>query len=101
MWGAAPQLAIEASQIGHHALGIDFASEMVEIAKRNNNEIGGSAEFEAASVFDYEPCGCFDMVSAMGFIEYISLGELEQFLLSANSWLSESGAISIGSRNRF
>ena len=36
----------------------------------------------------------------MGFIEYISLDQLDEFLEFCNSSVNSKGAISIGSRNR-
>jgi 2-polyprenyl-3-methyl-5-hydroxy-6-metoxy-1,4-benzoquinol methylase len=94
------QLAIEVSKRGFRAVGIDFAEEMIDIAKDNATRVGSSALFEEASVFDYSSSDSFDVISAMGFIEYVSLSQLDQFLEFSNKNLRDGGAISVGSRNR-
>lgn len=94
------QLAIEASKLGYKAIGIDFADEMISIAKNNNLEKKALALFETCSVFNYTPDQKFDVVSAMGFIEYISLQQLDMLLDFCFKNLNSNGSISIGSRNR-
>lgn len=94
------QLVIEAARKGFASTGLDFASEMIEIARKNIVSSLENVEFTVASVFDYKSDKEFDVISAMGFIEYISPLELEQFLNFAYSNLSLDGAISVGSRNR-
>jgi 2-polyprenyl-3-methyl-5-hydroxy-6-metoxy-1,4-benzoquinol methylase len=94
------QLAIEASKLGYKANGIDFADEMISIAKNNNVKKKTSALFETCSVFDYIPNRRFDVISAMGFIEYISLKQLDELLVFCFKNLNSNGSISIGSRNR-
>lgn len=97
----AGQLAIEASKRGWQAKGMDFAPEMVELCRKNNAEAGANAIFDCASVFDYEvEPGSVDVISAQGFIEYISLAQLDEFLELVRSWLKPGGALAVGSRNR-
>jgi len=95
------QLAIEASSRGWKALGIDFASEMIAISKSNNLAAKGNAQFECVSVFDLKaaPDG-FDVISAQGFVEYISLQQLDQFLELVKPLLTNDGSLVLGSRNR-
>jgi len=94
------QLAIEAAEKGFIALGVDFAEEMISIANKNVVESGSSASFEVGSVFEYKPAKKFDVISAMGFIEYISIEQLGEFLEFCYQNLADGGAISVGSRNR-
>lgn len=94
------QLAIEASERGFSAVGLDFAEEMISMAKKNAIDSNSNASFEVASIFEYNSNNTYDIISAMGFIEYISLEQLQQFLEFCYNNLSSNGAISIGSRNR-
>ncbi|OHB98745.1 MAG: hypothetical protein A2W74_08185 [Planctomycetes bacterium RIFCSPLOWO2_12_38_17] len=95
------QLAIEASKKGWHSVGIDYAASMIDICKLNNREAGTDAEFHCVSFFDFaiKPAS-YDIVSAQGFIEYISLAELDKFLRRISKGLKRGGAIALGSRNR-
>ena len=94
------QLALEAAEKGFIARGVDFAEEMISIANRNAVDIGSSASFEVGSLFEYKPTKKFDVISAMGFIEYISIEQLGEFLEFCYQNLADGGAISVGSRNR-
>lgn len=95
------QLAIEASQLGWSATGIDFAQEMVDICISNNSKAQANAKFECASIFDSQISpSSLDVISAQGFIEYISLSQLDEFLVFAQRSLKDDGAIALGSRNR-
>lgn len=95
------QLAIEASRTGWRVVGVDYASSMVDICKSNNQEAGTHAEFHCASIFDFDiKAGTYDVISAQGFIEYISLTELDTFLDLARNGLKSGGALALGSRNR-
>jgi 2-polyprenyl-3-methyl-5-hydroxy-6-metoxy-1,4-benzoquinol methylase len=95
------QLAIEASKLGWKSLGLDFAEEMIDICKQNTVKAGTAAEFVCASIFDISlGQERFDVVSAQGFIEYISLDQLSQFLDLVHGCLKKNGSIALGSRNR-
>jgi 2-polyprenyl-3-methyl-5-hydroxy-6-metoxy-1,4-benzoquinol methylase len=94
------QLAIEADLKGYQSIGIDFAEEMIHQADINAADEKSNAKFKTASVFDFSPERKFHVISAMGFIEYISLQQLENFLEFCNQNTTENGSISIGSRNR-
>lgn len=87
---------------GVRAVGVDFAKEMIETATSHaKKERLTNARFEQASIFDYTArAGTFDVISANGFIEYISYAELEQFLTLSSKWLSPGGSLVLGSRNR-
>ncbi len=95
------QLAIEASKKGWQAVGIDYAASMVDICKSNNQGVGTGAQFHCVSFFDFNiDAASYDLVSAQGFIEYISLSELDQFFRLVSKGLKRGGAIALGSRNR-
>jgi 2-polyprenyl-3-methyl-5-hydroxy-6-metoxy-1,4-benzoquinol methylase len=95
------QLAIDASQQGWEATGVDFSSEMINLAKQNNSAAGSTAKFECTSIFDFTPkLDLYDVISAQGFIEYISLDQLDQFLDFVSVSLKKGGSLALGSRNR-
>lgn len=95
------QLVIEASQRGWTSLGVDFAKEMIEISEKNNKESKAHAKFKCDSIFKVDlESENFDVISAQGFIEYISLEQLDEFLDIAHNALKKGGAIALGSRNR-
>jgi 2-polyprenyl-3-methyl-5-hydroxy-6-metoxy-1,4-benzoquinol methylase len=95
------QLAIEASKLGWKSIGIDFAKEMIDICKQNNINSNTKADFVCNSIFEAElDKNTFDIVSAQGFIEYISLEQLSTFLDLTYDCLKDSGSIALGSRNR-
>jgi len=82
---------------GWNATGIDFAPEMIEICKQRAST---SATFVTASIFDYAPLEKFDLISANGFIEYISRESFVTFANRMAGWLNEGGSLVLGSRNR-
>lgn len=95
-------LAIDLSRLGVPCIGIDFAEEMIQEAKQQAKiEQLDSVCFECASIFDvdYAP-STFDVISANGFIEYISIEELERFCIIAQNALTTEGSLVVSSRNR-
>jgi 2-polyprenyl-3-methyl-5-hydroxy-6-metoxy-1,4-benzoquinol methylase len=96
------ELVCALARTGVRAVGVDFASEMIELAQQKAVvEETPSAEFIQASVFDYKPFDVrFDLVSANGFIEYISGTQLQDFLRHAKGLLTKGGSLVLGSRNR-
>lgn len=95
------QLAIQASHLGWEALGVDFAPEMIDVCLHNNQSQGAQAKFLCSSIFDFRVAeNSFDVISAQGFIEYITLTQLEQFLNLAHRALKKGGVLVLGSRNR-
>src|SRR5579883_2259619 len=95
------ELACSLGRMGVDARGVDFAANMIDIARRNARKAGASkVSFECASIFDYPlDEGSFDLISANGFIEYISYAELDRFLELARRALSRGGSLVLGSRN--
>jgi len=95
------QLAIEVAAQGIRATGTDFAPEMIAQCEKNNRGAGTLATFRTESVFDAPiPAGVYDVISAQGFIEYISLTQLSEFFDMVRRGLKTGGAIALGSRNR-
>lgn len=84
------------------SIGVDFAPEMIERCRMAADETKAvNTQFYCSSIFDFEPPnGPFDCVSAMGFIEYISEDQLEEFFFKATQWVTDGGYFAVGSRNR-
>jgi 2-polyprenyl-3-methyl-5-hydroxy-6-metoxy-1,4-benzoquinol methylase len=96
------ELAIAAGGLVTSSLGVDFAKEMIDICQANvaiaKQE---NVAFLCKSVFDADlTSGSFDIISANGVIEYISLAELEQLLQLCIKLLAPGGSLVLGSRNR-
>jgi|TARA_Y100000310_G_scaffold344296_1_gene456267 2-polyprenyl-3-methyl-5-hydroxy-6-metoxy-1,4-benzoquinol methylase len=96
------ELVCEISDRGINALGIDFAEEMIKIAiKQSAKRKCTCANFQATSFFDYSTQEkFFDLISANGFIEYISYKEMLEFFDKCNKMLVESGSLVFSVRNR-
>jgi 2-polyprenyl-3-methyl-5-hydroxy-6-metoxy-1,4-benzoquinol methylase len=95
------QLVIEVAKKVSNAIGIDFSSEMIRISKENAKNEGSTAIFKHSSVFDYQvSLESFDLISAQGFIEYISESQLSDFINFCGQSLRPNGIAVVGSRNR-
>ena len=95
------QLTIEIANLGVDAVGIDFAPEMIEICHKNSTKSKSTANFSCTSIFNYQiVANSFDLVSAQGFIEYISESELNSFIEIVRHILRKNGVVVVGSRNR-
>ena len=95
-------LVCEIAQKGIEVTGIDFSENMIRIARdKAKNLRGKTARFECSSIFNYalEPEN-YDVISANGFIEYISYEELETLLDISLEALRREGSLILGSRNR-
>jgi 2-polyprenyl-3-methyl-5-hydroxy-6-metoxy-1,4-benzoquinol methylase len=90
------------AQKGINAIGVDFAEEMIKIAREKARKLSlRNANFECTSIFDYDMgVGKFDLISANGFIEYISYLELDELLSRSFKALNHKGSLVLGSRNR-
>ena len=95
-------LACDIARMGINSTGVDFAPEMIEIARaKAAEEQLRSASFHVSSIFDFDLSKPqYDVISANGFIEYISLDELERFLGLCSRALNVGGSLVLGSRNR-
>jgi 2-polyprenyl-3-methyl-5-hydroxy-6-metoxy-1,4-benzoquinol methylase len=95
------QLTIEIAGLGVDAVGIDFAPGMIDVSLKNTKDANSTAKFSCASVFDISLTeNSFDLISAQGFIEYISESELTNFIEILSRILKKNGHAVIGSRNR-
>ena len=95
------QLTIQIADLGVSAVGIDFAPEMIDVCRKNSIAANSTANFNCASVFNYKfTADSFDLVSAQGFIEYISESELTEFIKLLSQILKKNGMAVVGSRNR-
>jgi 2-polyprenyl-3-methyl-5-hydroxy-6-metoxy-1,4-benzoquinol methylase len=95
-------LVCDIARRGIVATGVDFGKEMVDIAHaRAEQEKLKKAHFFCSSIFDFDLTQRrYDVVSAVGFIEYISLEELDRFLDLSHQALNPGGSLVLGSRNR-
>lgn len=96
------ELVCEASRRGIDSTGVDYAAEMVQLAETKAGDEGvPDAKFVCASIFELPiEDGEFDLISANGFIEYISLEQLNSFAGLAARALAPGGSFVVGSRNR-
>lgn len=94
-------LVCELARRGLRAVGVDFAGEMIDLCRQRAGEENLSrAEFHLSSVFDYATEETFNLVSALGLIEYISPEELKLFANRLASLTSPAAHLVMGSRNR-
>ncbi len=95
-------LVNEIAKRGIRAVGVDFAEEMIKIAKDNVQKIHCKlAKFICCSIFDFNFNHTeYDLISANGFIEYISFKQLNEFLEISFKHLKSGGSLVLGSRNR-
>ncbi len=96
------ELVHEIAKLNIHAIGVDFSTEMIrlatEIAAKENIK---KAEFVCSSIFDFSIHNdSFDVISANGFIEYISHEQFDLFLTNSFKSLKKNGSLVLGSRNR-
>jgi 2-polyprenyl-3-methyl-5-hydroxy-6-metoxy-1,4-benzoquinol methylase len=95
------ELVLNLLKRGFDAYGLDFASTMIEKAKSEASKQGTSPDrFLLSSFFDFIPQNKFELISANGFIEYISEDEFEKFIYNVNKFLIKNGILVMGSRNR-
>lgn len=96
------ELVCAVSEKGIPATGVDFAAEMIDLAQRAASRRKlRNARFVRSSIFDFDAAGeKYAVISANGFIEYVSLDELDRFLSFCRDHLSPGGSLVLGSRNR-
>ena len=96
-------LTVLMAERGADAVGIDFAPEMIEIARRfaDQRRVADHCRFAVGSALDFERDGdSYDLVAALGLIEYFSLDETRAFLDRCRALLRDGGALVLESRNR-
>jgi 2-polyprenyl-3-methyl-5-hydroxy-6-metoxy-1,4-benzoquinol methylase len=95
------QLVLEMAKRGFQAEGVDFAEEMISKCEENRRAAGVQADFRCSSFFDVSyVADAYDIVSAQGFIEYLSPDEMMEFFRRCHRMLRPGGALVVGSRNR-
>lgn len=95
------QLAIDVARLGWASEGVDFAEEMIRQCAANARDADVSPQFSCASFFAADfPDESYDVVSAQGFIEYVSMEEIGVFMRRVHRMLRPGGALVLGSRNR-
>lgn len=95
-------LVCDIAKLGINAAGVDFAQDMIDLAlQKVQVEHLSNASFQCCSIFDFafKPQQ-FDVISANGFIEYISQQQLDEFFDLADASLAPGGSFIVGSRNR-
>ncbi|AZR74365.1 hypothetical protein BBF96_13790 [Anoxybacter fermentans] len=95
-------LVCEIAKKGINAIGVDFSKEMIDIAKNEAKKLQlEKAKFVCCSIFDFHfELDEYDVISANGFIEYISYEELDKLLDISLKALKPGGSLVLGSRNR-
>jgi len=95
------QLTLEVAGKGIEAVGNDFAQGMIDQCEANREKAQVPATFIGGSFFDADfGTALFDLISAQGFIEYISIAEMQMFFQRSYEMLSPGGVLAVGSRNR-
>ena len=83
------------------AYGVDFAASMIEKAQSDAKQAKlDPNRFSVKSILDYDSDFKFDLISANGLIEYLSVDEYYDFVKKSHDLLAENGIITIESRNR-
>ena len=91
------ELAYQVSKKKINSIGIDFSDKMIELCNKYSN---ANLKFECADALNYSSKIKFDVISANGFFEYISLRELNNFLKKIGKNLNKNGYLIFSVRNR-
>lgn len=96
------ELVCHTARRGVDATGVDYAPEMIDLASKKAQDEGITrAKFVCCSVFDFEmQRDSYDLISANGFIEYLSQGEMRTFFDLVAKALVPGGSFVVSSRNR-
>ena len=96
------ELVCEAAGRGIDAVGVDYAEEMIALASDTSRAVAvGRARFVWSSIFDFDMGReRYDLISANGFIEYITQDEMCLFFDRVARALTPGGSFVVGSRNR-
>ena len=91
-------LSNEASKIIKKSVGIDFSKNMIKLA--HNKFKRKNLEFFHKNFFDIDINERFDCLSANGFIEYLSLKDIDKFIKFSKKIVKQNKFIIFGTRNR-
>jgi SAM-dependent methyltransferase len=95
------QLVVEAANRGYRATGIDYSNTMIKYCLENARDAQVAAEFELASIFDTTTNDReYQLISALGFIEYLPQAQLDNFFKKVADMLAGTGRFLVGTRNR-
>ncbi len=96
------ELVCNVARRGIDAIGVDYAQEMIDLASKKALDEGiTQAKFMCCSIFDYDmQHESYDLISANGFIEYISHQEMRNFFALVAKALVPGGSLVVGARNR-
>jgi 2-polyprenyl-3-methyl-5-hydroxy-6-metoxy-1,4-benzoquinol methylase len=96
------ELVIEMSVRDVTCTGVDYSREMIDLAmSKARAESAARARFVCSSIFDFDmQPAAYDLISANGFIEYISLDQMLLFFDRVGAALAPGGSFVVGSRNR-
>jgi 2-polyprenyl-3-methyl-5-hydroxy-6-metoxy-1,4-benzoquinol methylase len=96
------ELVCRMARRGVPATGLDFAPEMIDLARKKvQDERISRATFVCCSIFDFPmKRESYDLISANGFIEYISPQAMQSFFDLVAEALTLDGSFVVGSRNR-
>lgn len=99
--GAGPA-AVRLARLGHEVVGVDLSPAMVDQARRNavRAAVDDRCRFVAGDFASIDlPAGSFDLIVALGFIEYFD--EPVNVLQRMSNLLSDSGRIVVQTPNRW
>ena len=96
------ELVCQVARRGIASFGVDYAPEMISLATQKARTDGvEGAEFTCCSIFDFHMAsGAYDLISANGFIEYVSLPQMLALFDRVAEALAPGGSFVVGSRNR-
>lgn len=94
-------LVIDLLKDGYDSYGFDFVDSMIKKAKTiaKKNCLPEDHLF-VKSFFDFKPKQKFDLISANGFVPYISGKQLNDFIKISSNWVKKNGVFVVESRNR-
>lgn len=91
-------LSFDASKIVKESVGIDFSKNMINLAKDKFKR--KNLNFYNDNFFKFNYRQKFDCLSANGFIEYLSLKDIEKFIYFSKKIVRKNKYIIFGTRNR-
>lgn len=96
------ELALDMAASGVESVGVDFAPEMIAQCEEKRKNLGQArASFRVESVLELKDAdGSYDLVAAMGLIEYLSPEQTRRMFARVSRLLRPGGAFVVGSRNR-
>ena len=88
------------SNFTSESVGIDFSKQMINRCNKKKNLRKKNTKFVHGSFFNHKFTQKFDLISANGFIEYISLAQLDIFFKKCRKLLNKNGILVVSARNR-